>query len=92
MAVGIGDVVAGSAFLVSLYALYLTHLKGADITLSTENGEAMIDELEENDFVTDIPTRLRGNISFFLLNQGNRTGAIKFIDLKFQPDKNVAEF
>jgi hypothetical protein len=84
--------IAGGAFLLSVITFYLTHFKGADITLSIEGKKAMLEELDAKDFVNDIPTRLRGKISLFVLNKGNRTGALRFTDVKFNPMNGFAKF
>lgn len=75
------------AVVISFITLYLSHLKGVDITLSVDKEKSEIDELPVDAFERDIPTNLRGKISLFVLNKGNRTGAIKITNLKFEPDK-----
>lgn len=94
--VAIGDalvlITAVGALGLSVISLYLTHFKGADITLSIEGKKAILDELDAEDFVKDVPTRLSGKISLFVLNQGNRTGALRFTDVKFNPVNGFAKF
>lgn len=75
------------AVVISFITLYLSHLKGVDITLSVDKEKSEIDELPVDAFGRDIPTNLRGKISLFVLNKGNRTGAIKITNLKFEPDE-----
>ena len=75
------------AVVISFITLYLSHLKGVDITLSVDKEKSEIDELPVDAFERDIPTNLRGKISLFVLNKGNRTGAIKITNLKFEPDE-----
>jgi hypothetical protein len=75
------------AVVISVITLYLSHLKGVDITLSVDKEKSEIDELAVDAFERDIPTNLRGKISLFVLNQGNRTGAIRITNLKFAPDE-----
>jgi hypothetical protein len=75
------------AVVISFITLYLSHLKGVDITLSVDKEKSEIDELPVDAFERDIPTKLRGKISLFVLNKGNRTGAIKITNLKFEPDE-----
>ncbi|MGB2841860.1 MAG: hypothetical protein WBC40_05205 [Halobacteriota archaeon] len=75
------------AIVLSFITLYLSHLKGVDITLSVDKEKSEIDELAVDAFERDIPTNLRGKISLFVLNQGNRTGAIKITNSKFAPDE-----
>jgi len=75
------------AVVISFITLYLSHLKGVDITLSVDKEQSEIDELPVDAFERDIPTNLRGKISLFVLNKGNRTGAIKITNLKFAPDE-----
>jgi hypothetical protein len=75
------------AVAISVITLYLSHLKGVDITLSVDKGQSKINELPVDDFKPDIPTTLKGTISLFVLNKGNRTGAIRITNLKFDPDE-----
>ncbi|MGB2728103.1 MAG: hypothetical protein WBD09_06460 [Halobacteriota archaeon] len=75
------------AVVISFITLYLSHLKGVDITLSVDKEKSEIEELPVDAFERDIPTNLRGKISLFVLNKGNRTGAIRITNLKFNPDE-----
>ncbi len=75
------------AVAISVITLYLSHLKGVDITLSVDKEKSEIDELPVDDFKHNIPTKLGGMTSLFALNKGNRTGAIRITNLKFDPDE-----
>ena len=77
---------------ISLITLYHSHLKGVDITLTVDKEKTKIEDLSINDFQSNIPTRLRGKTSFFILNKGNRTGAVRITNLKFDPDESFAKF
>ena len=92
MAVGIGEVAAVFAFVVSAVTLYLTHLRGADITPSVEEANVMIEELNVKALKEDIPTNLKGKTSIFVINKGTRTGAIKFTDVVFTPIDGFRNF
>ncbi|MCD6100246.1 MAG: hypothetical protein J7K33_06675 [Candidatus Marinimicrobia bacterium] len=78
------------ALFISLFTLWLTHLRGIAIALSVEKCE--MPELSPDEFKDGIPTTLRGTISLFVLNKGNRTGAIKITKLEFDKAKNFANF
>jgi len=78
------------ALFISLSALWLTHLRGVAIALSVEKWEML--EISPDNFKHDIPTTLRGTTSLFVLNKGNRTGAIKVTKLDFVKEKGFANF
>ena len=78
------------ALFISLSALWLTHLRGIAIALSVEKCE--MPEIPHDNFKRDIPTTLRGTTSLFVLNKGNRTGAIKITKLDFDKVKDFANF
>ena len=78
------------ALIISFSTLWLTHLRGIAIAVSVEKCE--MPELSPDNFKHGIPTTLRGTISLFVLNKGNRTGAIKITKLNFDKVKNFANF
>jgi len=78
------------ALFISFLTLWLTHLRGIAIAVSVEKCE--MPELSPDNFKHGIPTTLRGTISLFVLNKGNRTGAIKITKLNFDKAKNFANF
>lgn len=78
------------ALFISLSALWLTHLRGIAIALSVE--KCKMPELSPDNFKHDIPTTLRGTTGLFVLNKGNRTGAIKITKLDFDKVKDFANF
>ena len=78
------------ALIISFSTLWLTHLRGIAIAVSVEKCE--MPELSPDEFKDGIPTTLRGTTGLFVLNKGNRTGAIKITKLDFDKVKNFANF
>ena len=78
------------ALIISFLTLWLTHLRGIAIAVSVEKCE--MPELSPDNFKHGIPTTLRGTTGLFVLNKGNRTGAIKITKLDFDKVKNFANF
>ena len=81
---------SGVALFISLLTLWLTHLRGVAIDLLVEKCE--MPEISPDNFKHDIPTTLRGTTSLFVLNKGNRTGAIKVTELDFDKGSGFANF
>jgi len=81
---------SGIALSISFLTLWLTHLRGIAIALSVE--KCKMPELSPDNFKHGIPTTLRGTTGLFVLNKGNRTGAIKITKLDFDKVKNFANF
>lgn len=87
----VAAIFSGVALFVSLLTLWLTHLRGVVIALSADK-KCEMPEILLDEFKPDIPTTIIGTTSLFVLNKGNRTGAMKVTKLDFVTAEDFANF
>ena len=91
VSMNVAAIFSGFALFISFLTLWLTHLRGVVIALSADE-KCKMPEISLDEFKQDIPTTIRGTTSLFVLNKGNRTGAMKVTKIDFVTVDGFANF